>query len=76
MRINLIDKELPQYKANLHAHTTYSDGNFTPLQVKEHYKANGYSAVAFTDHDIFVFHDELKDEGFIPLHGYEMEITE
>ena len=42
MRINLIDKELPQYKANLHAHTTYSDGNFTPLQVKEHYKANGY----------------------------------
>jgi len=76
MRINLIDKELPQFKANLHSHTTYSDGNFTPLQVKEHYKAKGYSAVAFTDHDIFVFHDELKDEGFIPLHGYEMEITE
>ena len=39
------------YKANLHCHTTFSDGVLTPEQVKELYLANGYSIVAYTDHD-------------------------
>ena len=40
------------YKANLHCHTTYSDGRKTPEQVKARYKGLGYSIVAYTDHDI------------------------
>ena len=40
------------YKANLHTHTTISDGSYTPEQIKEHYKAHGYSVVAYTDHDV------------------------
>ena len=76
MRHVLINKVNNQYKTNLHCHTVYSDGNFTPKQVKDLYLNNGYSAVAFTDHDIFVLHDELADEQFVPLHGYEVEITE
>lgn len=63
------------YKANLHCHTTVSDGKFTPAEVKEAYKARGYSIVAYTDHDIMIPHDELNDEGFLALHGYEMEAT-
>ncbi len=76
MKHILIDNKLNQYKTNLHCHTVYSDGSFTPQQVKELYKANGYSAVAYTDHDILVCHDELSEEDFIALHGYEIEVTE
>ena len=38
------------YKANLHCHTTHSDGKLTPSQTREAYQAQGYSVVAFTDH--------------------------
>ncbi len=76
MRRELIPESMEQYKTNLHCHTVYSDGKLTPQQVKELYMSRGYSAVAFTDHDIFVPHGELKSEDFIPLNGYEIEITE
>lgn len=29
--------------------------------------------MAYTDHDVFIAHDELNDENFLALHGYEME---
>ena len=32
--------------------------------------------VAYTDHDVLVPHPELADEEFLPLNGYEMEVTE
>lgn len=64
------------YKANLHCHSTFSDGRYTPEQIKELYKKHGYSIVAYTDHDVLIPHDELKDENFLPLHGYEMEVDE
>lgn len=64
------------YKANLHCHTVYSDGKFTPEEVKKIYKERGYSIVAYTDHDIMIDHGYLADEDFLPLRGYEMEITE
>lgn len=64
------------YKANLHCHTTISDGKLTPEQVKAAYKGHGYCVVAFTDHDVMIPHPELADEDFLPLNGYEMEIDE
>lgn len=62
------------YKANLHCHSTVSDGKLTPEQVKELYMSNGYSIVAYTDHDKFVTHNELTDENFLALNGAEIEI--
>ena len=59
------------YKVNLHAHTVISDGRLTPEEVKEIFKAHGYSAVAFTDHEIMLDHSDLSDENFIALTGYE-----
>ena len=64
------------YKANLHCHSTVSDGKLSPQEIKELYMQNGYSVVAYTDHDIFLHHPELKDENFLPLNGYEIEVTE
>ena len=64
------------YKANLHCHSTVSDGKWTPEQIKRNYMAQGYSVVAYTDHDVMVPHHELSDESFLALTGYEMEINE
>ena len=72
----LLPKDGNFYKANLHCHTTFSDGKKTPEEVKEIYKSLGYSVVAYTDHDILIPHDELTDESFVALHGYEMETNE
>ncbi len=76
MRIHLLPEEGQFYKANLHCHTDLSDGNFSPEQVKELYGGMGYSIVAFTDHDVFIPHDELCDEHFLALNGFEVEINE
>ena len=48
--IDLLKKNGPWFKANLHCHTTLSDGNMTAAQVKDWYKSHGYSVVAVTDH--------------------------
>lgn len=62
------------YKTNMHCHSTVSDGKYTPAELKEMYSAHGYSAVAFTDHDVFFAHDELTDEHFVALHGFELGV--
>lgn len=63
------------YKANLHCHTDISDGKATPEQVKDIYKRNGYSVVAFTDHNVQVPHPELRDPDFLPLTGTEYNLN-
>lgn len=46
MITKLLDEDLNRYKANLHCHTTVSDGRLTPEAVKKLYKENGYSVIA------------------------------
>lgn len=71
---------LPQngkfYKANLHSHTTVSDGTLTPLQMKQLYKSRGYSILACTDHEMMVSHHDLTDEDFLMLTGFELGFDE
>ena len=64
------------YKANLHAHSTISDGRLTPAQLKEAYKSHGYSVLCITDHDRMVPHHDLTDPDFLMLTGFEMEFNE
>lgn len=72
MRTYLLPPEGNLYKANLHCHTTVSDGEFSPAQIKQHYKQEGYHAVAFTDHQVCIPHRELTDDGFVALTGIEI----
>ena len=74
MKKVLLTSEKPYFKANLHCHTTISDGRVSKETIKEHYKKNGYSIVAFTDHDVLVPHPELNDENFLELNGYEIQL--
>lgn len=76
MRKYLLPREGNFYKANLHCHSVYSDGQMTPQQLKETYRKMGYSVLAITDHDILIPHPELNDDSFLTLNGYEMEVNE
>lgn len=71
MKKYLLPNDLNCYKANLHCHTVFSDGIYTPEEVKKAYMEKGYSIIAFTDHDLFVPHNELSDENFLALNGFE-----
>ena len=76
MKKYIISPELNWYRANFHCHTVCSDGALTPEQVKEAYKAKGYSIVAYTDHDILLDHSDLNDDEFIALTRAEYAINE
>lgn len=43
----------PQYKANLHCHTSHSDGSQTCDIVANWYRENGYQVLSMTDHDAY-----------------------
>lgn len=74
MKKYLLPKKGKFYKANLHCHSTVSDGSLTPAEIKDAYLSRGYSVVAFTDHDVLLSHSDLNDDTFLALNGYEIEI--
>lgn len=49
-QINFYGKSLNAYRASLHAHSTVSDGFFSPEQVVKLYEEAGYDILALTDH--------------------------
>lgn len=40
------------------------------------YVEKGYSIIAFTDHDIFIPHNDFSDETFLAINSHEVEISE
>jgi len=70
----LISPNTPQHKANLHCHSVHSDGALTPTELKNAYRERGYSILAITDHETPQAHNELTDEHFLMLTGYEVYI--
>lgn len=75
MKKILFPKKQNLYKVCLHTHSTVSDGQFTPEQLKEEYLKRGYSAVAFTDHGVLVTHNDLTDKEFVALNGVEIDVA-
>ena len=67
---------LPQvdryFKANLHTHSTISDGQLSPQEVKQAYKDLGYQILAITDHNIIVDHSAMTEPDFLMLTGVEV----
>ena len=76
MRKILFKNDKQTYKANLHCHTTISDGTCAPEQIKEMYKARGYSIVAYTDHNILKNHSYLNDGEFLALNSCEVNVNQ
>ena len=71
----LLPKDGKFYKANLHVHTTVSDGEMTPEETKQAYKDNGYSIVAFTDHEVMVPQTKLTDDSFLAITSTEIYVN-
>lgn len=67
---------VPYHKANLHAHCTVSDGIMTAEELRDAYRAQGYSILAITDHSVMVEHQDLNREDILLLTGVELEIED
>ncbi len=70
----LIDPHKTQYKANLHCHSTLSDGKLTPEELKYAYRQQGYSVLAITDHESPKNHSAMNERDFLLITGYEAYI--
>lgn len=64
------------YKANLHAHSVFSDGRLTPEQLKKAFMERGYAIIAFSDHNRLTPHNELRDADFLPLNAIEIDVND
>lgn len=60
------------YKANLHCHSTCSDGRFTPEELKAMYMEKGYQIIAYTDHGTLRPHNDLTDDSFLAINGLKI----
>ncbi len=76
MKKILLDRGKNFYKANLHCHSTLSDGKLTIEQIKEWYKSNGYSIIAYTDHEHLIDNSHLNDDNFLAITSCELAIKE
>ena len=74
MRNYLLPRDGRFYKGNMHSHSTLSDGNFTPEELKDIYKSNGYSVYAYSEHN--EYHDlrHLDDADFVTLPAFEASL--
>ena len=70
----LLDENKNFYKANLHCHSTNSDGRATPEDIKREYMARGYSVISYTDHERILNMSHLNDDGFLTITGGELSI--
>ena len=64
------------FKANLHAHSTITDGKLPVQTVKEAYKEKGYSILCMTDHNVVADHSEMNEPGFLMLTGVEINTNQ
>ena len=76
MKKYLLPTQKNAYKANLHAHSTLSDGNLTPEELAKAYREHGYSVLAITDHEFMLDHSDLNTEDFLTLTSYELQIVD
>jgi len=64
---------------DLHAHTTFSDGTFTPTELVQKAKDVGLSAIAITDHNCILGNEEAeavgKKIGVEVIHGVELSAS-
>ena len=67
-----LGRELNAYKANLHTHSTISDGKLEPAQVIKLYADAGYDVLAFTDHKKSNPVSTYDNRGMTLLSGMEL----
>ena len=69
--VNPFDRKGQWYKANLHTHTTNSDGEVDLAQRVQQYRQANYDILAITDHLTTNDVEGLSDDKFLVINGYE-----
>ncbi len=69
---------MPYLKGNLHVHTTYSDGHFSPQQMAGFYRDLDFDFIAVTDHEYLLKPAykglfPLEIDGIMVFEGIELE---
>ena len=62
-------------KAQLHCHTTESDGRFRPAELLRMYRDAGYAFVCITDHNRVTRCEDLNDRNFVAIPGTEDTVS-
>lgn len=73
--VNLLGDGAVRLRANLHGHTTGSDGRLAPQSYVDWYAARGYDALAITDHNVLTDTSALEARGMLLLPGVEVTAT-
>ena len=71
--------EVSNGRANLHLHTTFSDGELPPAEVVAAHAAAGFSTIALTDHDTLAGIEALgglEGHGVAMISGVELSIED
>ncbi len=61
-------------RANLHCHSTNSDGSKTPQGLLDVYYDRGYDVLAITDHNVITLSDGLDDHGMVVIPAVEYDV--
>ncbi|MBN1555505.1 MAG: CehA/McbA family metallohydrolase [Phycisphaerae bacterium] len=69
--VNPFTKKGKWYKANLHTHTTVSDGKLSPAERVEQYRKAGYHVLALTDHHVTQDVRGLSSKNMLVVSGIE-----
>ncbi len=70
--VNPFEQPGQWHKANLHTHTTTSDGDSSVEERVKQYREHGYSVLAITDHEVTNDVSGLSTDDFLVLGGIEM----
>ena len=71
--------DVPTLKGALHTHTSYSDGELSPLKVLEVYRDLHFDFIALTDHDFLMSPNAYQDvpnefDGLLVFKGVEKTV--
>ena len=70
--IEFYGKKLNTYRANLHTHSTTSDGKYTPDEVMKLYSDEGYDVMCITDHRKTNRIADIDPHGMLLISGVEL----
>jgi hypothetical protein len=70
--MNYYGEQRQALRANLHTHSTLSDGRLAPEQVIEAYASEGYDVLAMTDHHQVNDVTQWDNRGMIVIQGAEL----
>lgn len=62
----------PWWRANLHTHTSRSDGADPPQEVVDDYASRGYDVLMLSDHDLLTSPSDIDHRGMLLIPGNEV----